>query len=44
LTALLPDLVDAFSQGGVIVDAAELRGEFLGASDAGDRSAGPFAD
>jgi uncharacterized protein YidB (DUF937 family) len=43
LTAVLPDLVDAFSPGGVIVDAAELRAEFLGATGAGDRSAGPFA-
>jgi uncharacterized protein YidB (DUF937 family) len=43
LTAVLPDLVDAFSPGGVFVDAAELRREFLDASDAGDRSAGPFA-
>jgi uncharacterized protein YidB (DUF937 family) len=43
LTAVLPDLVDAFSPGGVFVDADELRGEFLGASEAGDRSAGPFA-
>jgi uncharacterized protein YidB (DUF937 family) len=42
LAAVLPDLVDAFSPGGVLVDAAELRVEFLDASDAGDRSAGPF--
>ena len=43
LTAILPDLVDAFSPGGVLVDADELRREFLDASGAGDRSAGPFA-
>jgi uncharacterized protein YidB (DUF937 family) len=42
LTAVLPDLVDAFSPGGAIVDAAELRAEFLDATAAGDRSAGPF--
>jgi uncharacterized protein YidB (DUF937 family) len=43
LTAVLPDLVDAFSPEGVIVDADELRAEFLDASAAADRSAGPFA-
>jgi uncharacterized protein YidB (DUF937 family) len=43
LRAILPDLVDAFSPGGVIVDPAELRREFIDASAAGDRSAGPFA-
>ena len=43
LAAVLPDVVDAFSVGGVIVDAAELRREFIDASAAGDRSAGPFA-
>ena len=42
LTAVLPDLVDAFSPGGAIVDAAELRAGFYSATDAGDRSAGPF--
>lgn len=43
LTVVLPDLVDAFSPGGVIVDADELRAEFIDARDAGERSAGPFA-
>jgi uncharacterized protein YidB (DUF937 family) len=43
LTAVLPDLVDAFSPGGVFVDATELRGELLDATETGDRSAGPFA-
>jgi uncharacterized protein YidB (DUF937 family) len=43
LTAIVPDLVDAFSPGGVLVDAAEVRREFIDASAAGDRSAGPFA-
>jgi uncharacterized protein YidB (DUF937 family) len=42
LTVVLPDLVDACSPGGVIVDAAELHGAFISASDAADRSAGPF--
>jgi len=42
LTAVLPDLVDAFSPGGAIVDPAELRREFIDATAAGDRSAGPF--
>lgn len=42
LAAVLPDLIDAFSPGGAIVDVAELRAGFIGASDAGDRSAGPF--
>ena len=43
LTAILPDLVDAFSPGGAIVDPAELRKVFIDATAAGDRSAGPFA-
>jgi uncharacterized protein YidB (DUF937 family) len=42
LTVVLPDLVDAFSPGGTIVEAAELRSGFFDASDAGDRSAGSF--
>ncbi len=43
LTAVLPDLVDAFSPGGVMVDAAELRAEFIDARDTAELSAGPFA-
>ena len=43
LTTVLPDLVDAFSPGGALVDETELRREFLDASAAGDQSAGPFA-
>jgi uncharacterized protein YidB (DUF937 family) len=43
LAAVLPDVIDAFSPGGAIVDAAELRREFLDASAAADQSAGPFA-
>ena len=43
LTAVLPDLVDAISPGGMMIDAAELRRELIAASDAADRSAGPFA-
>ena len=42
LTAVLPDLVDAFSPGGATVDVAEIRAAFLGAIEAGDRSAGAF--
>ncbi len=42
LTAVLPDLVDAFSSGGAIVDAAEIRTGFTGGIEAGDRSAGAF--
>ncbi len=42
LTAVLPDLVDAFSSGGAIVEVAEVRAGFYRATDAGDRSAGPF--
>ena len=42
LTAVLPDLVDAFSPGGATVDVAEIRAGFLGAIEAGDRSAGAF--
>lgn len=43
LTVVLPDLVDVVTPGGVIVDATELRAAFINASDAADRSAGPFA-
>lgn len=42
LTAVLPDLVDAFSTGGAIVDVAEIRAGFTGGIEAGDRSAGAF--
>ena len=42
LTAVLPDLVDAFSSSGAIVNADEIRAGFLGGIEAGDRSAGPF--
>jgi uncharacterized protein YidB (DUF937 family) len=42
LAAALPDLIDAFSPGGILVDEAELRREFIDASDSGDQSAGPF--
>jgi uncharacterized protein YidB (DUF937 family) len=42
LTAVLPDLVDAFSPDGAIVEIDELRDGFFGATDAADRSSGPF--
>jgi uncharacterized protein YidB (DUF937 family) len=42
LTSVLPDLVDAFSSGGAIADAADVRTSLFGAIDAADRSAGPF--
>jgi uncharacterized protein YidB (DUF937 family) len=42
LSTVLPDLVDASTPGGVIADADEIGWAFLGASYAGDRSAGAF--
>lgn len=43
LKTILPDLVDAVSPGGYVVEASELGRELRDASAAGDHSAGPFA-
>lgn len=42
LTSLLPDLVDAVSPNGSVVDASELGRGLSAASEADDRSSGPF--
>jgi uncharacterized protein YidB (DUF937 family) len=42
LTEVLPDLVDAFSADGAIVEVGELQDGFYSASDEGDRSTGAF--
>jgi len=42
LAAVLPDLVDALSPGGVVIDADEIGAALRAAAEAGDRSAGPF--
>jgi uncharacterized protein YidB (DUF937 family) len=42
LSTVLPDLANAFSTGGALADVAGIRAAFLGAIEAGDRSAGAF--
>ncbi len=42
LAVVLPDLVDALSPGGVVIEADELGEGLRAAAAAGDRSAGPF--
>lgn len=42
LAAILPDLVDALSPSGTLIEAAPLAQALREASAAGDRSAGPF--
>jgi uncharacterized protein YidB (DUF937 family) len=42
LTAVVPDLIDALSPGGVLANTAEIQRELIDTRDADQRSAGPF--